>query len=267
MCFVIAEAISNGFGTKGVFRYPGSKNKVAQEINQYFPKHKIFVEVFGGSAAVLLRKERSKVEIYNDIKKELVNFFQVLVYDYSKFISKAKFIINSKDWFYQLRNDKNGPEDKINAAINTYYLLKFGFNGRRSGWPLNIEQNSRPPINEKFLLKVHERLKKVQFTNQDYQKLILKTDSRNTLFYLDPPYLGVGSNLYNEFDNDEFEKFLQSIDDPWILSYPTKLSEWYHQEIKIQYSMSKRENVTEYLISNRPFVKYSKQTSLGEDFL
>src|SRR6266700_1427769 len=42
------------------------------------PKTRHFCEPFAGSAAVLLNREPSPVETYNDIDGELVNFFRVL---------------------------------------------------------------------------------------------------------------------------------------------------------------------------------------------
>lgn len=59
-------------------RYYGSKWILAPWIIEQFGQHEVFVEVFGGSAAVLLRKERSAIEIYNDLDAEVVNFFYVL---------------------------------------------------------------------------------------------------------------------------------------------------------------------------------------------
>ena len=37
-----------------------------------------YIEIFGGSGAVLLGKEPSKFEVYNDIEGELVNFFRIV---------------------------------------------------------------------------------------------------------------------------------------------------------------------------------------------
>jgi len=42
------------------------------------PKHHTYVEVFGGAANLLLAKEPSAVEVYNDIDSGLVNFFRVI---------------------------------------------------------------------------------------------------------------------------------------------------------------------------------------------
>ena len=258
-------------GKKAVFRYPGSKNKAAAEIISYFPKHHLYCEVFGGSAAILIRKEKTRVEIYNDIRSDLVNLFQVLTYNFDEFEKKAQFMINSRNWFYSIKKGELPDTDNINKAINTYYALKFSFAGRRSGWPLSINQNSRPSIDLNFLKKVSTRFSQVQITDFEYQKIITKVQNNNkensVLFYLDPPYPGVGSELYNnKFDNEEFELFLNEIRDPWILSYPRKLAAWYNTPIEIQYSLKKREIVTEYLISNFELQKTNSPNPLSDFF-
>jgi DNA adenine methylase len=51
---------------------------MADEIVKTFPPHKIYVEPFGGSGAVLFAKPPSIIEVYNDVDNELVNLFMVL---------------------------------------------------------------------------------------------------------------------------------------------------------------------------------------------
>ena len=46
--------------------YFGSKSRIASRIVKHFPVHHTFVDVFGGSASVLLAKPPSLVEVYND---------------------------------------------------------------------------------------------------------------------------------------------------------------------------------------------------------
>jgi DNA adenine methylase len=56
----------------------GGKSRLAPRIVKYFPPHRTYVEPFGGSAAVLLAKEPSSIEVFNDIDKQLFNLFRVL---------------------------------------------------------------------------------------------------------------------------------------------------------------------------------------------
>lgn len=53
-----------------VLKYPGAKNRIADWICSYIPAHDVYVEVFSGSAAVLLNKERSHIETLNDLDRE-----------------------------------------------------------------------------------------------------------------------------------------------------------------------------------------------------
>ena len=61
-----------------LLRYFGGKWRLAPWIISHFPPHKTYVEPFGGSASVLLRKPRSNGEIYNDLDNEVFNLFSVL---------------------------------------------------------------------------------------------------------------------------------------------------------------------------------------------
>jgi Site-specific DNA methylase len=72
-----ALSIPHGRITLPFNRY-GSKARWAKKLAALLPEHSIYVEVFGGTGAVLLSKQPSPVEVFNDIDGEVVNFFQVL---------------------------------------------------------------------------------------------------------------------------------------------------------------------------------------------
>ena len=57
----------------------GNKTNLLPIILSVFPREfGRYIEIFGGSGAVLLGKEPSKFEVYNDIEGELVNFFRIV---------------------------------------------------------------------------------------------------------------------------------------------------------------------------------------------
>ena len=62
-------------------RYHGAKWRLATWILSHFPalaSYDVYAEPFGGSAAVLLRKERSPIEVFNDLDDDVVGFFRAL---------------------------------------------------------------------------------------------------------------------------------------------------------------------------------------------
>jgi len=60
-----------------LLRYFGGKFRIAHWIISNFPEHRIYIEPYGGGAGVLLQKEKSFSEIYNDLDDEIVNLFIV----------------------------------------------------------------------------------------------------------------------------------------------------------------------------------------------
>ncbi|WP_397383434.1 DNA adenine methylase [Prosthecobacter sp.] len=64
--------------TRPPLRWHGGKFRLAKWVLSHFVEHSNYVEVFGGGAGVLLRRKRAKIEVYNDLDKQVVGFFQVL---------------------------------------------------------------------------------------------------------------------------------------------------------------------------------------------
>ena len=72
---------------------------------------------------------------------------------------------------------------------------------------------------------INARLKKVQIECLDFEACIEKYDSKDTLFYLDPPYVGVehyyktGDVNFTYEDHLRLAKILKHIKGKFVLSY------------------------------------------------
>ncbi len=61
-----------------VFKYPGSKWRLAQGIVSLLPPHERYLEPFAGSAAVFFTKPPARIETLVDAEDQVVNVFRVL---------------------------------------------------------------------------------------------------------------------------------------------------------------------------------------------
>lgn len=181
-------------------RYHGGKFRLAPWVIEHFPSsYTTYVEVFGGGAGVLLRKERSKIEIYNDLDAQVVNFFRVLrdptrVEQLVRLIALTPF---SREEFELAYLQSSNPVEaarrfmlRTHMGHGTSSLDPRDSNGFRScdiraGKSYAREWSGMPSA----IIAAAERLQGVTIENLDFRKLIPKFDSPETLFYLDPPYL------------------------------------------------------------------------------
>jgi DNA adenine methylase len=180
---------------RAALRYFGGKWKLAPWIINQFPSHKIYVEPFGGGGSVLIRKPESFLEVYNDLNGDIVNFFKVLREQPNELIRAIELTPLSREEFIK---SQIPAEDPIERARRIYVLAWQG-RGRvgivEPGSWRNTTNTSRSKTaaedwdNVHHLYIIAKRLKNVQLENDDYNTIIRRYDSVETLFYLDPPYL------------------------------------------------------------------------------
>lgn len=180
-----------------VLRYPGGKWNCAEWIISHFPRHEVYVEVFGGGGSVLMRKTPSRTEIYNEIDKRIVNVFRIL-----RDKDKSKELMDLLNWTpfaaEEYQNCYEPALDEIDAARKMICRSFFGIgsdsvfrmNGFRRGF-----KNKKLDANNAFASYIEcvpffvKRLRSVIIENLDWKDVIKTYDSAVTLFYVDPPYL------------------------------------------------------------------------------
>lgn len=190
----------------------GSKTPIRDTILKMIPPHKIYVEAFVGSGAIYWAKGPSDKEVLNDLDDWLIKNYRLL-----KNIRSRNFRqdLNELGVIRRFYSDpsKNSDTDKLTKSI-IRSCSTFGSVGRG-----NIYKDSNPYGKLKKIDNYQERLKNTTILNQDYKSVIKKYDSRDTFFFLDPPY-EKSSKLYKDdvFDYKELSDVLQNIKGDFILT-------------------------------------------------
>jgi DNA adenine methylase len=179
-----------------VLKYPGAKNRLAPWICEYIPEHKVYLELFFGSGAVLFNKEPAKIETVNDLDDNVVNYFQVIRNNPEELIRRLELTPYGR-MEYENAFIESPPNDEIEKARKFAVRCWMGFgcsnrykNGFRSSQQSNSPMTTRAwdSLPETLRLAT-ERLKHVQIEKLDALQLIKRYDTSDVFIYADPPYL------------------------------------------------------------------------------
>ena len=184
--------------TRPPLRYHGGKFRLAPWIIERLPEHLTYVEVFGGGAGVLLRKPRSRTEIYNDLEDQVVNLFRVLRDPSTASLLRDQVALTpfAREEF---RASYEPTADPIEAARRFVTRCGMGHgtcsmdprdsNGFRSRDNLAGKSYAREWAGvPDAIAAAGARLQGVTIEHLDFRRVLAKYDSPETLFYVDPPY-------------------------------------------------------------------------------
>ena len=179
-------------------RYHGAKFRLAPWIMQFFPPHKCYVESFGGAAGVLIQKPRVYAEIYNDLDEDIVNFFRVIrdPAQLEQLLQKLAFTPYARAE-YELAF--TATEEPIERARRTIIRAQMGFGSggatkNSTGFRIDKKRSygtashlwARYPEN---LVAVANRFEGVLIENRPAMEIMQQHDDRETLHFVDPPYV------------------------------------------------------------------------------
>jgi DNA adenine methylase len=193
--------VKNIMGKMIAFGWYGGKYSHLDWLLPLLPAARHYCEPFGGSAAVLINREPSPVETYNDLDGEVVNFFRVLREQKETLIeqigltpfSRAELELactkvtedlteleRARRFYVRARQVRTGLAQTASAGRWAHCLLtsRAGMAGAVSRWLGAVED----------LNLIAQRLLRVQIEHASALEVIERYDSPDTLFYCDPPY-------------------------------------------------------------------------------
>jgi len=178
---------------KPIFSRIGNKYLISDKIVELMPEHNKYIEVFCGGASVLFKKPKIEHEVINDIDTDLIDDYKLLmkVGKYKKTQELNKIDLLTKFISTEHKNIQDQFTARLIRRCN-------GFSGNRiKDNKTKVYQPSDPNKKLSILSEYQDRLKNVVFMNENYKKVLIEHDSKDALFYLDPPYEN-SSNLYSD---------------------------------------------------------------------
>jgi len=167
-------------------------------IISHFPAHRVYVEPFGGAASVLLRKERSYAEVYNDLGQHVVGLFRILRNE-----EQAAQLRRALELTPFARTEFLAAYEAADDAIeDARRLIIRAFMGHGSDSATGVVGGFRANSNRSGTTPAHdwanypaalpftiERLRGVIIEQRDAVEVMQQHDATTTLHYVDPPYV------------------------------------------------------------------------------
>ena len=191
-----------------ILRRLGNKKKIAHEIIQHFPDHKIYIEPFFGAGGMFFNKPKAKYNIVNDLDSDVFNLFQVVM-NQKEELEAAFYImpIHSDLLDYWKKNKETEP---IKKALRFLFLSNLTYMGKMDCL-LYAPRDQSKKFFQKNIDRTFDLLHEVKLNNDDFRKFFKNirwndidygkpSFERETAFvYSDSPYLN-STDTYSDSD-------------------------------------------------------------------
>lgn len=176
------------------FAYYGGKGQLAPWIASMLPPHRVYIEPFAGSAAVLLAKEPAKHEVLNDLDGNLITFFRVLREQPEELVRVLELTPYSRVEFGLSDPNEQGISD-VERARRYWVRVNQSFNKNaemNNGWSVSVQtgaSSARTVLNRiERLPEVVRRLMGTIIENRPAIDVIRAFGKPDAAIYVDPPY-------------------------------------------------------------------------------
>lgn len=251
---MIRKATSTSQKRRPLVEWHGGRDYLARKIIEHFPEHRAYVEPYGVTAAVLLNKPPSEVEIYNDLDLRIIRLFWVIGNHGEEFRRRLSM---THHYGYETDEAAKPTDDQIEMARRDYVRWKMSFGGKGKTIASTLHGVHQlmadailgylSSIDEQLPIII-ERLITVELMVMPAVTMIEIWDGPETLIYCDPPYLHAtrqknSRDLYayemTEKEHIELAECLNQCESKIILSgyssplYEKLYGDWWKLEIDI----------------------------------
>lgn len=199
-------------------KWAGGKKKLVDEIMEFIPSKgkKRLVEPFLGGGSVFLNSD-FKEYLLLDLNKDLINLFNILKNDSSKFITEAEHYFqnkyNTEEKYYELRAEFNKSADPFFRSLIFLYMNRHGYNGlcrynKSGGYNVPFGRYKKPYFPKEELEFFAKKSQRAQFIQGDFDVAFSLAKAGDS-YYCDPPYAPISrtssftSYAGNTFDDED----------------------------------------------------------------
>jgi DNA adenine methylase len=206
-------------------KYFGGKGTMYSNIIKHFPtdgSYDTYIEPFGGSFSIGLRKNIAPIEIYNDLEQNVYSLYKVLSDKilFESFKEKCDLVYYNYDIRKEFKELLKTELSIVDRAFYFLYVNRTSFNGT-GDFSVNtcIRRNMSKSTSDFLssidrLPELHQRLSKVMVLNTDGTELIKKYNKENVFIYADPPYEHSTRTTVRykvDMNRDEHINFLETV--------------------------------------------------------
>jgi DNA adenine methylase len=180
------------------------------------------VEPFCGACAVLLAKERAKLEVINDADGDMVTFYRYVQHHPEALKTEMRrWTGNSRANFEALLRNP-GFTDLQRAA--RWFILKvasFGAKSETWGRIRDSFYGYDPNRQGDLIDQLRTRLERVMIESGDWERVVEFYDAQDTFFFFDPPYVDCGATAYAPFTPEQMVRVRRRLDKlqgKWLLT-------------------------------------------------
>lgn len=205
---------------KPVLRWPGGKRHLVKTLLPLIKPHTRYCEAFGGGLALYLAKDKSAVEIINDVNRNIIALYRCAQLHMPELLRELGSMVCSRDALFDYIAQP-GLTD-IQRAARFLIVNHTSFGGGCNSFGVS---KVRPMWNLErvtiLLESIRARLAGTTIENISYERMIKNYDGPDAFWFLDPPYLNSECAAYDgwkEADMAAFAKRVLALQGAWLVT-------------------------------------------------
>lgn len=181
------------------FRYAGGKFYARKLIAEHLINTDVYCEPFAGGASIFFYKEKSNINILNDLDEELILVYKTIRDNPHEMIELLSTFRDPSREAHTYYKKEYVPTNELEQAVRWFYLNRISYSGIMKYENMYFgygEKYSMTPKNwPRNILRTSEKLQGVELTSMTAIECI-ESMPDGALLFVDPPYFNADQDKF-----------------------------------------------------------------------